>query len=400
MLLIRSIVVACSLGAALLAASVAAADDPLADWSDGVEVRPVDSDASRHSIHAYFNASPESPDGKRIVFFTSTTAEGESGEIRLLDRASGTETLVAEGVVAEDAHRAACQQWLNGGKTIAYHELRDGHWRVLAYDVATKATKVLAIDRQIGFGSSASLWAPVYGRHWNPGPSRDLELVHVETGEVRTPVTAASVVEKHGDWADATFGTTDLSIFFPVVSPDGSKVFFKMSRPSGGDDFRSSKASFREGKVVFDLERNEFVRLIEQWGHPSWSPDSRGIFEKGNILLDLETGKSRRFAPSSPSNHPSLSPDGKVFVTDADVSRRPFGKPGQWAVVVGDVASDRFVVIDQFDNTGGARSWRLSHPHPVFSADGRRIYYNVSDGERTRLFAAERRDGGTSADAP
>jgi Tol biopolymer transport system component len=392
MLSLRSIIVACPLSLAFWVAGFAAADDPFAGWSDGVEVRAVDSDESRHSIHAYFNASPESADGRRIVFFTSTTREGESGEIRMLDRIAGTETVVAEGVVAEDAHRAACQQWLNDGKTIAYHELRDGHWRVLAYDVETKATKVLAQDRQLGFGAASLPWAPIYGCHWNPGPSRDLELVHVETGKVRTPVSAARVVAEYGDWTQATFGTTDLSIFFPVVSPDGSKVFFKMSRPSGGEDFRSSKASYREGKVVFDLERGEFVRLIEQWGHPSWSPDSRGIFEKGNILFDLESGESRRFAPSSPSNHPSLSPDGKVFVTDADVSRRPFGSPGQWAVIVGDVASDRFVVIHQFDNTGGARSWRPSHPHPVFSADGRRIYYNVSDGERTRLFMAERSD--------
>ena len=377
----------------LFAARPAAADDPLAGWSEGVEIRAVDADKSRHSIHAYFNASPESPDGKRILFFTSAAPEGESGEVRMFDRATGAETVVATGVVAEDAHRAACQQWLNGGRTIVWHELREGRWQVVAYDVATGVAKVLAVDRQLGFGAANQPWAPMYGRHWNPGPARDLELVHVETGQVRTPVTAARVVAEYGEWTQATFGTSDLSIFFPVVSPDGSKVFFKMSRPGGGEDFRSSKASFREGKVVFDLERGKFIRLIEQWGHPSWSPDSRGIFEKGNVLFDLETGQSRRFAPSSPSNHPSLSPDGKTFVTDADVSRRPFGGPGKWAVIVGDVASDRFVVVDQFDNTGGARSWRPSHPHPVFSADGRRIYYNVSDGERTRLYVAERNGG-------
>jgi Tol biopolymer transport system component len=172
-----------------------------------------------------------------------------------------------------------------------------------------------------------------------------------------------------------------------------------MSRPSGGDDFRTSKASLREGKIVFDLEQQKFVRLIEQWGHPSWSPDSQGIFEKGNILFDLATGKSRRSSPSAPSDHPSLSPDGKVFVTDADVSRRPFGGPGKWAIVVGDVASDRFVVVDLFDNTGGAASWRRSHPHPAFSDDGTRIYYNVSEGERTRLFVAERRGAAVDASA-
>ena len=91
-----------------LVPSAKAVEDPLACWSEGVKVRAVDSDASRHSIHAYFNASPESPDGTRVVYFTSTTREGESGEIRILERSSGRETVVASEVIAEDAHRAAC----------------------------------------------------------------------------------------------------------------------------------------------------------------------------------------------------------------------------------------------------------------------------------------------------
>jgi Tol biopolymer transport system component len=45
--------------------------------------------------------------------------------------------------------------------------------------------------------------------------------------------------------------------------------------------------------------------------------------------------------------------------------------------------------VDLFDNTKGAKSWRRSHPHPSFSADGKRIYYNVSDGSWTRLMVAE-----------
>jgi Tol biopolymer transport system component len=211
----------------------------------------------------------------------------------------------------------------------------------------------------------------------------------VETGEIRKPVTVEQVVQEYGNWVQQKFGTTDISIFFPVLSPDGSKVFFKLSRPSGGDDFRSKQASLREGKVVYDLADNHFIRLFVTWGHPSWDPHSKAIFEKGNILDDLATGSSVRFARSSPSNHPTLSPDGKVFVTDADVSRRDFGKPGDWAIVVGDTSTDRFVVVAQFNNTGGAKSWRRSHPHPAFSVDGRRIYYNVSEGDQTRLFVAE-----------
>ncbi|MCA9033212.1 MAG: hypothetical protein KDA66_20505 [Planctomycetaceae bacterium] len=177
---------------ALLALSqlVKAEDDPLAAWRQGVTIRDVAPDTERHSIHSYFNTSPESPEGKYVLYYTSEAKNGEYGDLRILERATGRETIVARDITTEDAHRAACQQWSNGGKSIVYHEVRDGHWRVMAVDVSTLKAKVLVEDRQVGFGSATGEWVPAYGQHWNPGQHRNLELVHVVTGEVRTPVTS------------------------------------------------------------------------------------------------------------------------------------------------------------------------------------------------------------------
>lgn len=366
--------------------------DPLAPWRSGVKIRPVAPQSDLHVVHSYFNTCPESPDGKYVVYYTSQANNGESGDIRLLERSTGKETVIATNVTTEDAHRAACQQWSNGGQTIVYHDCRDGRWRVMAFDVETRTTKMLAEDRQVGFGSPTSPWTPIYGCHWNPGKHLDLELVHVATGEIRTAVRVQDVVKQYGDWIQKRFGTTDISIFFPVVSPDDTKVFFKLSRPSGGSDFRSSKASLRDGKVVYDLEHSRFIRLMEFWGHPSWSPDGTAIFERGNVATDVTTGKSSRYSPSCISDHPTLSPDGKLFVTDADVTKRNCGKPGDWAIALGSTAKDQFVLLHVFSNTRGAKSWRRNHPHPTISADGRRVYYNINEGRWTALMVAERAD--------
>jgi hypothetical protein len=40
---------------------------------------------------------------------------GYVGDVVVLDRAAGRETVLAEGANTEDAHRAACQQWLASG---------------------------------------------------------------------------------------------------------------------------------------------------------------------------------------------------------------------------------------------------------------------------------------------
>lgn len=374
--------------AGIVTGEPAAATDPLASWRQGVTIQTVGAHRDRHVIHAYFNTCPESPDGRFVLYYTSATADGETGDLRVLERQTGRERVLAAGIVTEDAHRAACQQWCQGGKTVVFHQPRQGRWEVVAVDLASGRSRVLVQDRQLGFGATGSPWVPVYGCHWNPGPHRDLELVHVETGEVRRVVRIRDVVEAQPDWVQRTFGSTDLAVFFPVMSPDARRVFFKVALPSGRDDYRSMSASKREGKVVCDLQEGRLLRLIEKWGHPSWTPDSAAIFEYGNHAIDVLSGRSTRHAPSCVSNHPSVSPDGRLFVTDADVTKR-FGRTGEWAIAVGSMSEDAWMVIDRFDNTQGARTWRRNHPHPAFSVDGRRVYYNVNDGPWTSLRVAE-----------
>ena len=87
-------------------------------------------------------------------------------------------------------------------------------------------------------------------------------------------------------------------------------------------------------------------------------------------------------------NHPSVAPDGRLFVTDGLVDSVG-GPRGYWGVAVGDTRGGRFEVLHRFDNSKGATTWRKNHPHPIFSPDGRRIYFNVNSTDWTQLYVAE-----------
>jgi len=366
------------------------ASDPLAPWRSGVKVQEVAASGSRHTIHSYFNVSPESPDARFVLFYASPTADGHKGELRVIERASGEERALAADVEVEDAHRAACQQWVCDGREVAFHNVREGKWHVAAVEVATGKTRILARDRQLGWGQAGANVVPLYGCHWDPGEHRDLELLDLETGTIRVAVTAAAVAREYPDWIAKKFGDRPVSIFFPILSPDLKRVFFKMATPAGGD-FRSSKASQREGLVVYDLEQSRFLLLRGKWGHPCWHPDSQTILEPGGVLIGSGDGATRRVPnlPSFRGSHPSFSPDGRLFVTDAFLETA--GKAADWGVVVVNVGTGEHLLLHRFDNSRGARSWRRSHPHPVFSPDGRRIYFNASNTEWTRLYVAQSR---------
>ena len=59
---------------------------------------------------------------------------------------------------------------------------------------------------------------------------------------------------------------------------------------------------------------------------------------------------------------------------------------------MGDLRGKHHQLLHRFQNNRGAKSWRVNHPHPVFSADGKRIYFNVNAGDWTQLYVAELAD--------
>lgn len=365
--------------------------DPLSTWKSGVSVRAVDPDAECHSIHAYFNACPESPDGRYVMFFRSRQPDGEFGEICVIERATGKLRVLVSNVTTEDGHRVAAQQWVSGGRRVAFQDRRDGEWLTAVVDVETGEQKVLARGRLLGFSQPSSDVVPLYGPHWNPGPHRDLELANVATGEITTIVTNDAVRQAYPQFIEKHFKSAPTSIFFPELSPDGRRIFFKMSSVRSGDP-RRGDASERQGMIVYDIAEKRFLNQFDQWGHPYWHPDSRRIIEFPNVVIDVVAGTTTPIpgVPYFSGSHPSISADGRLLLSDVQLDKVD-GKYKDWGVVVADMQGSGYVTLHRFPKEGGATSWRVPHPHPVFSADGKRIYFNLSAGPWTRLHVIERK---------
>lgn len=243
-----------------LGARAANGGDPLAPWRSGVNIRPVSTNAERHTIHSYFNTCPESPDGKHVIFFSSTSADGHRGEVRMIERATGTETVLTASLTAEDAHRVACQQWVSNGKRVVFHGERDGGWFVGCVDLGTMKERVLARGQLAGWGQPNADLVPLYSPHWNPGAHRDLDLINVVTGEKHTAVTVAALKQAYPEWFAKTFGEQQPSIFFPILSPNLERVFFKMALATG-EDPRSKDASARQGLICYSLAEKKFLYM-------------------------------------------------------------------------------------------------------------------------------------------
>ncbi len=362
--------------------------DVLIEWSKAKVSRVWNEES--HAIHAYFNTCPESPDGNSILVYVSQTREGHEGKLVVIDRETGKSRVLVDGITCEDSHRQACQQWAAGGKKVAYHNLVGGAWGVYVVDAQGGTPRLMAPGRQIGFGFGTQNVVSLHGTHWSPGEHRNLELLDVNTGEIKTVLTSEQVRAHFGAWAQETFGETPVSVFFPVLSPDAGRVFFKLAQPKDAT-FQSKTASKRDGLIVFDIKHGKLLSRRDKWGHPTWHKDCRTIMTPMNVVFDSDTGQEHVLTdfPEWPGSHPNYHPDGRLFTTDSYLRGEDI-PPGWWSVVMCDPETGTFVRLHELRQLpDGSTSWRPAHPHPVFSHDGKRLYFNVAKDGWTRLHVAE-----------
>ena len=365
--------------------------DPLRLWR-GSAVRPVLPDVDGHTLHSYFGISPESPDEKSVLLFRSSRPDAHIGDVVKVDRQTGQATTMVEAVECEDGHRQANQQWICNGQYVMYMALRNGTFEVVRVDTRDLSQKTLASGRQLGWGQPGLDVVPLYGQHWNPGDHRDLELLNVRTGEIRTLVTAKQASVEHRDFIKRKLdGSNDISLFFPQMSPDGKRVYVKLSSPRDGQ-MRSEQASAREGLFVYETATGKCLGAQDMWGHPTWFTDSRHI-QSCQWVLDSDTMQVRTL-PNIPMPfggvHAIPSPNERIVVTD--ISKKDYLNPrNHWTIWMIDPADGRHETLHVTDVEGdGTTSWRPAHPHPAFNARGNRIYFNKVSRPWSTLHVIER----------
>lgn len=359
----------------------------------GATARPVLAGLEAHTLHSYFGISPESPDERSVLLFRSSRADAHVGEVVIVDRVTGEPTTLATDVECEDGHRQANQQWTCGGRYVVFMALVDGEFQIERVDTKDLSRTTLARGRQLGWGQPGLEVVPLYGPHWKVTPHQDIELLNVRTGEIRTLVTAKEVVGAYPDYVRNTFGGGAISLFFPQMSPNGERVYFKMASPRDGD-MRSEKASVRDGLFVYDIATSKLLGKNEFWGHPSWFSDSHHI-QSCQFVTDTDTMEVRTL-PNIPMPfggvHASRSPDRQLIVTD--ISKKDYLNPrNHWTIWLIDPRNGAHETLHITNVEGdGTTSWRPTHPHPAFNARGNRIYFNVVGKPWTSLHVIERKE--------
>lgn len=368
-------------------------DQPRANFSNGqysngifvfseyIPYVNVVSPSDKSCIHSYHDVSPESPNSNLVAFFcwdANSEIEGWlNGGVWLYDNESGTIRRVP-AEIRGSSHEGALEFWLSDS-LLAFRSGISGYGRTTILDVRNDSSQDIptalrsyssandiAIASSTEFSKQTRLKEPLSIVRV-PGPTADSE-----------PTIVKEEIDVTNLQNSARGNVSDLSIKHPKWNRDGSKLLAVIYHSSDADD------SSTQAVVIMD-ESGGVIREYSGIGHhPVWLNDSQSfaIFHgnRGSSTLDIyDVNSGRRMERIGPivGTHLAAHPNGNIFAWDRlnhprsirtefstiQLLERDTGKISNVAIV-------RFL--------GGNVPGKV-HPHPVFSIDGERLYFNGID---------------------
>ena len=197
-----------------------------------------------------------------------------------------------------------------------------------------------------------------------------------------------------------------------LFSPDGGKLLF-MAQDGLPDDKQKKHDRKDDAEVLdqefqmvhlwsHDLHSDESVRLTEGMftgSSPAWSPDSRWVaYERRPTptandgwrsdiwLIEVETGTTRPLYENAGSDtSPKWSPDGRTVAYASNPVVGDNTTHNNLHLVSPDGGVPR-VLVDDIDRDFSS---------PIWSVDGRRVYWSVGSGTSTELLSVSVESGAT-----
>jgi hypothetical protein len=345
--------------------------------------------ANVDAVHAYYDLYPESPDGRRIVY---SRFDGPiPGPVRVVvaDRDGGPSRDVS-AVVEGIGHVGASPRWLSDTR-ISHYEAppsRGGH-RSCIIDLATGERETVEGALRMFSDVNQKAILQVSDRPENAPGGDALDCLDLTTGRRFRLLETEAAFGLHPDTVAGRIPRDQVSLTNPKWSPDGRRllaVFTNENRRRADDPTPRLKSIF-----TADADGSNLRFLGDFGDHPMWSPDGcyvyahcRGADGKRQLVAFDVDGGRRVILDDCPGIHSHLHPDGRRLACDA--MRRP--QAGLSQLILLDVQTGKRDVLATFehpqtDHTAGY------HIHPAWSRDGRRLYFNASEGGRRGVYCID-----------
>jgi Tol biopolymer transport system component len=333
------------------------------------------------AIHAYYDLCPESPDGRWVTYFEFLGDVPGPGRV-VVARPDGSESRTIAESPSGSAHNGALQQWAGDGHVVFSPPGEGPATSAVASLGDEPPREVPGAVRMVHPQGSLALASP--GR-----PAHAVWLIDLKRGKARTLLTVEDGLAVHPE-AEAIEKPEALIFMNSKWSPDGRRFLTVFNN----EGYRRRHPELRRVKSLLVGEADgSGLRYLKDFGHhPSWSPDGAFVHsydrsdEGGQDMVaqPLDGQEAQVVLRGALGVHGTLSLDGRRLITDV----YDWPEAGRAAILRYDLTTggyDVLVLMALPDTTHKAGC----HPHPVFSRDRKRVYFNSTDSGVPRLYAIE-----------
>jgi len=367
---------------ALLLPLAASAATPQAapEMPPGVIHERVATVSGRATEIGAFGTSPESPDGRRIVYvaFDWTPEAGENdaskkagfskGALYVCDADLRNQVKIRD-VTRARWHDGAMQIWLDND-TLAYMDYLPAKRCYATYVVRRNGDSVLGpLEAQVGHGDTpdASVLLIVDKKKYPDGSSLGRSGLYLyKAGGVTQVVDLEKDLGPLKDRLKSSDAPADWMIAHAQLSPKGTSISIRLDTGKGLENLVTCKvdgSDVREFKIPKKPLHQQWYDDTTLFAHRrGGGPDqlkAQRWDRNGNLLQTL----------SGPGNHLGISPDRKYLVSETIYETDP--------VVMRLYRTGNTEPLAVLMNVPQGPIWKNgTHVNPAFSRDGRRVYFN------------------------
>ncbi|MDT8389116.1 MAG: hypothetical protein RRC34_01235 [Lentisphaeria bacterium] len=390
-------------------------------------------------IHRFFDTSPISPSGRYLAVFqlpfeNRQPQPGETGNVRIVDLATGEDHVVAE-TAGWEPQMGANINWGGSDHDLFFNDVDTETWQPFAWKLDPLSGKRQRLEGAVYHASADGRWLisanmttmrrtqPGYGvcippekMRRNIGPAEDdgFYLTDTTTGKTRLLVSIADLLSQ----ADPPVLIDDprhqeIYGFHSKFNPQSDRLMVSLRWFPATDEprwnmFKIDHSAVRFAWVTMGLDGGPKHCAVgpEQWEkgghHATWFPDGSRISMNLNIDRDIlrfvqvnadGSGLRKMLNEIPGSGHPTVHPNGTHLLTDTYTSEKTaFGDgtiPLRWI----DLKSGQEETIARVNTRQSCEdSVMRVDAHPAWDRTWRYVTFNAFVNGTRRVFLADMKE--------
>ncbi len=344
--------------------------------------------SDRPAIHAYYDIVPESPNREQILYYAFDSDEIPGPGHVICANRDGSEARVVSPKTRAIGHTGSFPQWHTNQEISFLGQPGLERSSVRQSLSGEDRTDIPGHVRQFNIETQQGLLIR-RNESMDSNPFNLLNTLEIQDLNGR-PIKVITTADAHKAYPhkDRLPPLEQCSFQNAKWSPDAKQFLIVFANQGYAKVTNQTPAYSLKVLMIGNTDGTAFRFLSDFGHHPMWSPDGTFIYAfertsagRQNLMKYPLQGEKSALIEDAPGVHASLHPNMRDLIVDVfNHPEEGLGSLMRYDLVTGDREILATFRHDGYQHETGC------HPHPVWSRDFKKVYFNAKDTGRAQLY--------------